>query len=115
MTTLSNQFILTAAIVATTSVLWGSPVLARPCPAYGKSMMTQDERAAHRQLMHSAKTDAERDQIRADHRAKMQARAKERGVTAPGQRPCHGMGKDKRRHGRGKGRGQGMGTGAKTQ
>lgn len=50
---------------------------------YGSQLMTDAERDAYRTKMRSAKTQAERDQLRTDHHAAMQARAKERGVTLP--------------------------------
>ena len=67
--------------------------------------MTPEERTGYRDKMRNAKTQAERDQIRAEHHATMQGRAKEKGVTLPDQ-PCAGVG------GRGgPGRGAGVGAG----
>ncbi|WP_291009259.1 hypothetical protein [Hydrogenophaga sp.] len=47
---------------------------------YGYELMTDQERNAQRERMRAAKTLQERDRIRAEHRAQMDARAKERGV-----------------------------------
>jgi hypothetical protein len=70
---------------------------------YGRQLMTPEERAAYRDRMRSAKTAAERNEIRAQHHKDMQARAKERGVTLPDQPP--------RRHGRGPRNGRGPNAG----
>jgi hypothetical protein len=72
---------------------------------YGSELMTPEERTAHRARMRDAKTQTERDQVRAEHHAAMQARAKERGVTLPDQ-PRAGGGP---RGGPGKGAGAGPG------
>jgi hypothetical protein len=66
---------------------------------YGSQLMTPEERTEYRNKMRSLKTTAERDKLRAEHHAAMQARAKERGVTLPETPPAKG--------GRGAGRGQG--------
>jgi Flp pilus assembly protein TadB len=50
---------------------------------YGWQLMTEQERNENRQRMRAAKTDQEREQIRAEHHAAMQVRAKEQGVTLP--------------------------------
>jgi hypothetical protein len=69
---------------------------ARKAPAqdviYGSQLMTAEERDAYRTKMRAAKTQAERDQVRAEHHAQMQQRAKERGVTLPAQ-PVPGGGR----------------------
>jgi hypothetical protein len=62
---------------------------------YGSQLMTEQERAEHRAKMRAAKTEAEREKIRLDHHKKMQARAKERGVTLPDEPPPRGGGKGK--------------------
>lgn len=59
-------------------------------PIYGSQLMTAQERAEHRDRMRAAKTLEEREQIRAEHHERMQARAKERGVTLPDQPPMRG-------------------------
>jgi hypothetical protein len=77
-------------------------------PVYASHMMTQEERDAHRARLRAATTDQERDQIRKEHHAQMQARAKERGVTLPDEPPPRGPGVGP---GPGPGMGGGMGPG----
>jgi type II secretory pathway pseudopilin PulG len=77
---------------------------------YGSQLMTQEERNAYRQRMRVAKTMEEREQVRAEHHAAMQVRAKERGVTLPEEPPPMGSGKG-RGMGPGGGTGPGMGGG----
>jgi hypothetical protein len=60
---------------------------------YGSQLMTEQERAEHRAKMRAAKTDQEREKVRLDHHKKMQARAKERGVTLPDEPLPRGGGK----------------------
>jgi hypothetical protein len=50
---------------------------------YGSQLMTAQERDAHRAKMRAAKTEQERERIRAEHHEQMKVRAKERGVTLP--------------------------------
>jgi hypothetical protein len=50
---------------------------------YGAELMTPDERNAYAEKMRSAKTQDERIKLRDEHRAEMQKRAKEKGVTLP--------------------------------
>jgi hypothetical protein len=50
---------------------------------YGHELMTAEELSEYRNRMRSASTAKEREQIRTEHHAQMQARAKERGVTLP--------------------------------
>ena len=50
---------------------------------YGYQLMTPDELNAYRAKMRAAKTLQERERIRSENHAAMQARAKERGVTLP--------------------------------
>ena len=57
---------------------------------FGSQMMTQQERNEYRARMRSAKTLQEREQIRAEHHERMKVRAKERGVTLPGDPPARG-------------------------
>lgn len=59
----------------------------------GWSLMTPDERAAHRQRMLSAKTYEECKTIQADQHRKMETRAREKGVTlqSPPQNVCDRM------------------------
>lgn len=73
---------------------------------YGSQLMTEQERATHQAKMRSAKTNEEREQIRAQHHKEMQVRAKQQGVTLPAEPPAQGMG-----GGMGPGGGAGMGGG----
>nr|WP_320114884.1 hypothetical protein [uncultured Desulfuromonas sp.] len=73
---------------------------------YGSQLMTQQERMEYRAKMRAAKTAEERQQIRQEHHALMQQRAKDRGVTLPEEPPAQGM-----MRGSGMGRGYGMGMG----
>ena len=59
---------------------------------YGSQLMTKQERKEFRNRMRSAKTDEEREQIRAEHHERMMVRAKERGVTLPDDPPAKGGG-----------------------
>jgi hypothetical protein len=60
--------------------------------AYGSQLMTVQERNEYQQRMRELKTAQERDAFRKDHHAKMQERAKERGVTLPDEPPARGKG-----------------------
>lgn len=71
---------------------------------YGSQLMTREERAAFRARMRAAKTQEERDKIRAEHHEQMKSRAKEKGVTLPDEPPMRGGGM-----GPGGGMGGGMG------
>jgi hypothetical protein len=71
---------------------------------YGSQLMTQQERNEFRTRMRTANTVQEREQIRKEHHERMQARAKERGVTLPDEPPARGGGM-------GPGKGGGMGPG----
>lgn len=50
---------------------------------FGWQLMTPEELAEHRGRMRAAKTLEERERIRAENHARMQERAKERGVKLP--------------------------------
>ena len=50
---------------------------------YGYELMTPEERQAYTDKMRDAKTPEERTKLRDEHRAEMQKRAKEQGVTLP--------------------------------
>ena len=78
-------------------------------PIYGSQMMTQQERDAHRTRLRTAATEQEREQIRREHHAQMQTRAKERGMTLPDEPPPRGAGAGQ---GMGQGMGRGMGQGS---
>jgi uncharacterized membrane protein len=80
------------------------PAAKKAQPIYGSQLMTQQERNEYSGRMRAARTPGEREALRAEHHKAMQARAKERGVTLPGQ-PRTGSGP-------GKGPGTGMGPGA---
>lgn len=54
---------------------------------YGSQLMTPQERSEYSARMRTARTEQEREQIRAEHHDRMQARAKERGVTLPDDPP----------------------------
>jgi hypothetical protein len=58
---------------------------------YGSQLMTEQERTEYRTRMRTAKTSAERQQIRKEHHEQMKARAKEQGVTLPDEPPAKGM------------------------
>jgi len=73
-------------------------------PDYGGQFMTEQERAEHRAKMQSLKTPQEREKYRLEHHKKMQARAKEQGITLPDMPPRGGRGM-------GPGSGRGMGPG----
>jgi hypothetical protein len=71
---------------------------------YGYDLMTEQERAEHREKMRSMKTEQEREAYRMQHHEEMQRRAREQGVEIPDEPPRPGQGK-------GKGQGQGKGYG----
>lgn len=71
---------------------------------YGSQLMTPEERRAYHDKMRAAKTPQAREQLRREHHAEMQARAKERGVTLPDEPPA--------RSGRGMGMGMRPGSGS---
>lgn len=80
---------------------------------YGSHLMTEQERMEYRERLRSADTPQEREQIRQEHRNRMEKRAIDRGVTLPGEPPAldrgikrgKGMGRDRGRgHGHGGGR-----------
>lgn len=72
---------------------------------YGSQLMTPQERDTHRNKMRAAKTEQERERIRAEQHEQMKVRAKERGVTLPDAPPAG------RGPGMGPGPGGGMGPG----
>ena len=74
---------------------------------YGWQLMTEQERIEHRNKMRGMKTKEERETYRSEHHMRMQERAKERGVTLPGQPQPRGKGM--RESGGGKGKGSGGG------
>ena len=74
---------------------------------YGSQMMTPQELAEHRAKMRAAKTVEEREQVRKENHERMQARAKERGVTLPDEPPMGGAGMGPGGGGMGPGGGRG--------
>lgn len=79
---------------------------------YGSQMMTQQEMNEYRERMRLAKTDAERERIRAEHHERMKERATARGVTLPDQPPAKsGGGTGSGMMGPGGGMGSGSGSG----
>jgi hypothetical protein len=78
---------------------------------YGSQLMTPQERNEYQQKMGTLKTQQERDQLRSEHHAKMQDRARERGVTLPDAPPAQGKGAGPRA-GNAPGMGAGPGPGA---
>lgn len=71
--------------------LLSAGALAAEETVYGSQLMTNQERVEQRAKMNAAKTAEEREQVRAEHHDKMQARAKERGVTLPEVAPAQGV------------------------
>lgn len=59
---------------------------------YGSQLMTEQERAEHRDKLRAAKTAEERERIRNEHHEQMNVRAQERGVTLPDDPPLRGGG-----------------------
>jgi len=56
----------------------------------GRQLMTEQEQLEQRARMRTAKTEEEREQIRAEHHELMQERAQERGLTLPDQPMARG-------------------------
>ncbi|AZR82339.1 hypothetical protein [Thiomicrospira sp. S5] len=103
--------LLIASTLASVLALSGLPTISvaaqdGPQQMYGSQLMTPQERAEHREKMRNAKTEEERNQIRAENHARMQERAKEQGVTLPDSPPAGGAGMGYRQ-----GMGGGMGPG----
>jgi len=73
-------------------------------PIYGSQLMSEQEREQHRAQIRNLKTEQEREAYRLEHHKRMQARAKERGITLPDEPPA--------KPGR-MGAGSGMGAGGK--
>lgn len=78
-----------------------APQQIRDQEIYGHQLMTPAERNAYRNKMRATKTAEEREKVRLEHHALMQARAKERGITLPDEPPA----------GRGSGAGPDPGSG----
>ena len=83
-------------------------------PIYGRQLMTDAERQAHRQKMRSLQTAEQRQEYLQQHHKRMQERARERGVTLPEQpraKSGKGQGRNKSGMRQGGGAGRGMGAG----
>lgn len=59
---------------------------------YGSQLMTLQERIEHRAKLRAAKTDEQRQQIRAEHHERMKERARKQGVSLPDNPPARGGG-----------------------
>ena len=57
---------------------------------FGSELMTEEERNEYRERLRTAKTEQEREQIRSEHRNKMQECARDRGVTMKEKPPAGG-------------------------
>jgi hypothetical protein len=77
---------------------------------YGSQLMTAKERAAYLAKIRAAKTEQEREKIRAEQHERMMERAKEKGITLPDEPPARGMGPQPMNNG-GPGMGGGVGPG----
>lgn len=76
---------------------------------YGQQLMTPEERNAQMEKMRAATTREERIKLRDEHRAEMQKRAQEKGITLPEPRMGMGPGMGAGKGGMGPGMGGGMG------
>lgn len=83
--------------------------MAQDEPIYGQQLMTEQERAEHREQMRSLRTEEEREAFRQEHHERMQERAKERGVTLPEEPGQRGKGMNQSQQKKGMGQGKGMG------
>lgn len=77
---------------------------------YGSHLMTPEERAEYRDRMRAARTAEEREQIRREHHAQMQERARAQGLALPDEPLPRGSGRGAPQ-GPGMGPGGGMGPG----
>lgn len=105
--TVASLAIASALVLGTMAPL-AMPSMAQQQPVYGSQMMTEQERMEYQQRMKSAKTEQEREQIRAEHHVQMQERAKNQGITLPDTPPM------KKGTGSGMKSGSGMGSGMKS-
>ena len=90
-----SQILMAAAVI--TLALGASTVSGqqnRPdtMPIYGSQLMTVQEQNEYRERIRTAKTEEERNQIRAEHHQEMQARAAAQGVTLSEIEPAAGQG-----------------------
>lgn len=84
-------------------------VSAQEEPIYGQQLMTEQERAEHREQMRNLRTEQEREAFRQEHHERMQQRAEERGVTLPDEPGQRGKGMNQSQQKKGMGQGKGMG------
>lgn len=84
-------------------------VSAQEEPIYGQQLMSEQERAEHREKMRSLRTEQEREAYRQEHHERMQQRAEERGVTLPDEPGQRGKGMNQSQQKKGMGQGKGMG------
>lgn len=101
----NRRTVLAAAVAAVLLGTAGGPAIAQQT-IYGSQLMTRKERLEYRERLRAAKTQEERNRIRAEHHERMQERARERGVKLPDMPPAGGAGA-----GPGPGGGGGMGGG----
>jgi hypothetical protein len=59
---------------------------------YGRDLMSDQERAEHRERMRSMDSDEEREAYRREHHEMMKQRAQERGIELPDEPPERGQG-----------------------
>lgn len=102
------SFAIAFALALGTMTPLAMPSMAQQQPVYGSQIMTEQERMEYQQRMKSAKTEQEREQIRAEHHVQMQERAKMQGITLPDTPPM------KKGTGSGMKSGSGMGSGMKS-
>lgn len=102
------SFAIASALALGTMALLTMPSMAQQQPVYGSQMMTEQERMEYQQQMKSAKTEQEREQIRAEHHVQMQERAKKQRIILPDTAPM------KKGTGSGIKSGSGMGSGMKS-
>ena len=80
----------TLALLISGAVQAQSPAAPDDTPVFGAQIMTEQERAEHRERMRAAGTPEEREQVRLEHHKQMVERARERGVTLPEEPPMSG-------------------------
>ncbi len=88
---LSGSMLALSAVVLTAHAQTSAQPPARQ-QVYGSQLTTPQERTEFRARMWAAQSAQEREQIRSEHHARMQARARERGVILPDGPPGYGYG-----------------------
>ncbi len=86
-----KQSLIISALAATLLLSTGSSFAADQEQIYGSQLMTQQEQLEYRKKNTNAKTAQEREQIRMEHQAMINERAKERNMKLP-DTPASGMG-----------------------